>query len=192
MDAIPILLYVFALVAAALARAVARGRPVYRPIAWLLTFQIVTDLLALGIRELIFSSFGPWPATGWLRVVFHVDQALFVAWRVGIVALAALYFGKKKPWLVFEVHAVVELALILGYPTVRGDLLQRAYLAIELVCLCASLGFFIKWYSGREPWTPETIVTGRARCRLRSSGSSSKFLPVRLPAHLVPGCGSRY
>lgn len=164
MDPIQILLYALALVAAVLSWTVARGRPSYRPVAWLLTGQFLIDMASLALRELVFVPYYPplggGPATGWLRVAAHTEQALFIGWRVGIAALAVWIFGRKSPRLVFLVYAAVVLGLILGYPTVRGELLQRAYLAIELAVLCVSIGFFIRWYLGRERWTPETLVTG--------------------------------
>lgn len=160
MDPIQLLLYVLALVAAALSWAVASGRPLHRPVAWLLTFQIISDLTRLAIRELVFLKHGPWPATGWLRAVFHVEQALFIGWRMGIAALAVRIFGGRRPWPVFLAFAVIELGLAASYPAVRGELLQRAYLAIELAVLCVSIGFALQWLSRREPWTPETLVTG--------------------------------
>lgn len=163
MDPLQLTLYGLALMAAALSWAVARGRAPHRPVAWLLTFQIVTDLARLGLRELVFKPYYPrlggGPATGWLRVAAHVEQALFVGWRLALLALVVRIFGRRHPWPVFLVYAAIVLGLIVTYPEVRGELLQRVYLAVELGVLCVSLGFIIRWYSGRQPWTPETVVT---------------------------------
>jgi hypothetical protein len=157
-------LYILAALAAALAWVVARRRPAYLPIAGLLTFQIATDLIRLGLRELVFMphypKLGGAPATGWLRVAAHVEQTLFIGWRVGIAALAVWFFGKRKPWALLAAYAITEVILIAGYPTIRGELLQRAYLGIELAVLCVSIGFFIRWYFGRAPWTLEHVVVG--------------------------------
>jgi hypothetical protein len=157
-------LYILAGVAAVLAWVVAWQRRSYRPVAWLLTFQAVSDVFRRMLREFVFmpryAQLGEAPATGWLRVVAHVDQVLFLGWRVGIAALGIWIFGKRKPWLVAAVFVVVAIVLVAGYPTVRGEVLQKAYLGVELAVLCVSLGFFIRWYLGREPWTLEHIVTG--------------------------------
>lgn len=163
MARIQLLLYVLAIVAAALSYATARTRPPFRPVAWLLTFQIAADLIRLPLREMVLMPrlrLDTSPLTGWLRVAAHAESALFIGWRVGIAALAVWVFGRRRPWGVAAAYVAVVAALAAGYPTVRGDLLQRAYLAIELAVLCVSIGFALQWLSRREPWTPETLVTG--------------------------------
>ena len=161
----PVVLVLFTLSTAAtlLAWMVARRRASYLPVAWLLTFQLCDDLIRQALRDFVFA---PWypklggaPATGWLRVAAHLEQTLFLSWRVAIAALAIWIFGKRKPWLVVPVFAAVVLALIVSYPATRGPLLQKVYLGVELAVLCVSIVFFFRWYFGRVPWTPEHIVT---------------------------------
>ena len=157
-------LYILAALAAVLAWAVARRRRSYLPIAWLLTFQIVSDVIRRVLRELVllpqYAKLGGAPSTGWLRVAAHVEQCLFLGWRVAIAALAVWIFGKRRPWLIAAVFVAVEIALIVGYPAARGALLQKAYLGVELAVLCVSIGFFLRWYFGRESRTLEHFVTG--------------------------------
>ena len=164
MDPIVLVLFVLSAAATLLAWMVARRRADYRPVAWLLTFQLFNDLIRQVLRDFVFA---PWypklggePATGWLRVAAHVEQILFLSWRVAIAALAVWIYGKRRPWLVAAVFAAVGIALIVSYPTTRGPLLQKVYLGVELAVICVAIGFFFRWYFGREPWTPEHMVTG--------------------------------
>lgn len=80
------------------------------------------------------------PYAGLERAAFHVEQAAFVSWPIGITALAIHTFARRRAWPVAIAYVVVVAILILGYPTLRRELLQSTYLGITLACLAVSFG----------------------------------------------------
>ena len=64
----------------------ARRRSEYAPIAWLLGFAVVADIVRPALTLLILAparELSGLPYTGPARVAFHVTQALFVGWSAG-------------------------------------------------------------------------------------------------------------
>jgi hypothetical protein len=161
---IPVLLFALAAVAALFAWAVAGRRPHHRPIAWFLSVTLAADLVRQGLRDLIlipgYAARGGLPGTGWLRVAFHLEQALFVLWPIGIAALAGWTFLGRRPWPLLPVYVTVIVLLVLGYPTLRDTLLRPVYLGVELGSLCLALGCFLTWYLSDRPRTFEHLVVG--------------------------------
>lgn len=153
----PIVWILLALSAGAtvLAWVIAARRSAYRAVAWTLTFFLASDLVRLALQPR-----GAGPYIGWDRAAFHVRSSLFVGWRFAIVALSIAVFARKKAWAAALAFALVSVALILGYPTIRGALLQRVYLGVELVCLCASVACGIAWLRRREAWGLQHVVAG--------------------------------
>src|SRR5262249_22622147 len=96
------------------------------------------------------------PFTGALRLLFHVDEGLYLAWHAGIVALALWVFLKRRPWIVAVVWGVAVAALSATYPVTRGQVLLRAYLAAELVTLAAIVGCFVMWWWRKNAPTLQT------------------------------------
>jgi hypothetical protein len=78
----------------------ARRRSEYAPIAWLLGFAVVADIVRPALTLLILAparELSGLPYTGPARVAFHVTQALFVGWSAGIVAVALRCFTGCRP-----------------------------------------------------------------------------------------------
>jgi hypothetical protein len=106
----------------------ARRRREYAPIAlflcWVLLSHVVRPLLAFYV--LGSGPAGGLPYAGIQRAAFHVEQAMFVSWPIGIVALAIRIFARRRAWPVAIAFAVVVGVLVLGYPTIRRELLQAS------------------------------------------------------------------
>ncbi|WP_441288216.1 hypothetical protein ACSRUE_40500 [Sorangium sp. KYC3313] len=157
-------LYGLAVLAAALALVVARYRPEHRPIAWLLGYGVVSDVVRRVIRLYVLqparAELGGAPFTGWVRVAGHVESALFVGWMAGVAALAVWIFRRRRPWGVLAVYVVAVAGLAAGYPTFRGELLGKAYLALQLAALCTSVGCLLLWFAGRERAKVHHVATG--------------------------------
>ncbi|WP_437600297.1 hypothetical protein WMF28_01885 [Sorangium sp. So ce590] len=157
-------LWSLSVVATVLAWVVARHRPEHRPIAFLLGYGLATD----AVRELIGAKvlrparaeLAGAPFTGWVRIAFHVESALFVGWMTGVAALAVFIFGRRRPWGVLAIYVVAVGVLAAGYPTFRGELLGKAYLALQLAALCVSIGCLLRWFASREPAKVHHVATG--------------------------------
>ncbi|WP_437310277.1 hypothetical protein [Sorangium sp. So ce388] len=157
-------LYGLAVLSAVLAWLVARHRPEHRPIAWLLGYGLASDVVRRVIRLNVLqparAELGGAPFTGWVRVAGHVESALFVGWIAGVAALAVWIFGRRRPWGVLAAYVVAVAVLVAGYPTFRGELLGKAYLALQLSALCVSIGFLLRWFASRERATVHHVATG--------------------------------
>jgi hypothetical protein len=159
-----ITLFGLSAVATLLAWLIAWRREEYRPIAWFLTYGLGSDVVRQLLRDLVLApgyvTLGGAPATGWLRVAFHVEQALFVGWPVGIAALSAWIFTRRRPWPLALAYAAVVAVLILGHPAIRQVPLSKVYLAVELAALCISLGCLILWLRSSETRGFQHFITG--------------------------------
>lgn len=153
----PIVWILLGLSAAAtgLAWLIAARRSSYRAVAWALTFFLASDLIRLALQP-----GAPGPYAGWDRVAFHIRSALFVGWRFAIAALSVAVFTRRKPWPLAIPFLLVAGALVAGYPTIRGPLLQQVFLGVELTCLCVSLGCLILWLRGPEPRGLQHFIAG--------------------------------
>ena len=146
-----------ALLAALLAALVlVRGRPAYRPttafLAWVGLAHVVRPLLQTFILAPARAAHGV-PYVGVARAWYHLDQALFVSWPIGITALAIHTFTGRRVWPVAAAYVAIVAGLALGYPTVRRELLQSVYLAITLAALAVSFGAMVIWWR-RKPAQP--------------------------------------
>lgn len=146
--------YALSALITALAWFVTHRRSDHRPIALLLTLGLVSDVIR---RQLYIHAIGPGyvvaaggPLTGAARVAFHVEQALFLAWPAGLTAAALTIFLRRRPWLVAVVWSLAVAALAVSYPGTRGDVLRRAYLALELATIAVSSGAVIQWGWSRQ------------------------------------------
>ncbi len=125
------------------------------------------------------------PHVGWMRAMFHVDQALLL---VGVVAL---------PWLAHEVFCELPpgpsrrrsaaagsvwawflLTMILGYPELRGELLRRLYLVNEMIALFVCAVAIASW-ALRRGWTskiPPSVENAIDACeRAMGPGARNTF-----------------
>jgi hypothetical protein len=152
------LTYACSIGATSLAWPMARRRPEHRPVAWLLTFGLVSDLIRRGLQGLVlgpaYVALAGAPATGWVRVAAHVEQALFLAWPAGLAALTLWTYLRWRPWPVVLGYATTIAVLIIGYPGLRGALVRKAYLGFELACVALAVGAFVHWIAFRRGCTP--------------------------------------
>jgi hypothetical protein len=139
--------YVIAILAAVLAVAVARRRAEHRPVAMFLGVMVAIDLARLARRYLYPIDAAPHPHVGLARLVFHADEAGFLAWPFGLVALALVIFGARRPWPVLVAYLVTLAGLVALYPSpyVRTDGLQRVYLAAFLASFMVYIAALARW-----------------------------------------------
>ena len=141
-------------VVAALAWRLARGRMAHLPIAVLLAAGVVADVvrraLALFVLGPVRATTGGAPFGGAARAAFHLEQGLFLLWPAGLAALSLVVLGRRRAWPIIGGHAAATVALALAYPTVRGPLLSRVYLGLELVALATVFGAGLAWWARRE------------------------------------------
>jgi hypothetical protein len=150
-------------IVAVLAWLIALRRPHHKPVAWFMTVSLTTDVIRQALDRLILApdraQIGTVPFTGWARVAFHFDEAFFVLWRAGIIALVVFVFLKVRPWPVVVVYTLTVMVLVFGYPTIRGETLGRIYLGVELATIAVTIGSFTTWFWRREAPTITTFVT---------------------------------
>jgi hypothetical protein len=140
--------------AAALAWRSGRDRPGHRPVGLLLSVGVVADLVRRAISVLALEPFraanGAAPFAGSARLAFHLEQVLFLAWPAGLVAVALVTLAHRRPWGAFAAQLAANLGLAAAYPAIRGAMLAKAYLGLELVALAAVVGAGLVWWSRRE------------------------------------------
>ena len=109
------------ILAAATALMLARRRFDYRPMALFLAavvgVQLVRFVLLVAVLQLATDA-GRLPFTGAERAAFHVEQALFVAFPMGIAALAVRVLARRRAW-------PVALAWVAGSAAVASVLPRR-------------------------------------------------------------------
>jgi hypothetical protein len=134
----------------------ARRQRTYAPIAWFLGLATSADIARILLSVFILGSGPPGglPYSGWARVAFHVEQAFFISWPIGIAALSVHIVAKRKFWPVGIAYLVVLAILVGGYPTIRRELLQSVYLAVTLASILVSLGAAASWWTAKRTTTP--------------------------------------
>lgn len=143
---------------AALAFALARRDHRHRPVAIALGVIAGTGLARLALDGALQA---PGPYTGWLRVVFHADQALLIAGVFTLPWLATETFAPNRhgrlryAFLAFAWAALLIVYLVTQYPELRGDALRRVYLVAELASLFACVLAIVPWLRARGS-TPKT------------------------------------
>ncbi len=116
----------------------------------------MADLTCVAIRVLVLSpareairAAGQDPAaipfTGVAALASHVGSALFLIWPAGIASLALVLFARRRALPVALAWAGASLALALGYPTLRQDLLRRFYTAAELAAVLVAVVSLAAW-----------------------------------------------
>jgi hypothetical protein len=142
-----------------LAARLARRRREHRPVAIFVAVTLAADLARWGIIFVCPWIQHPGPFGGLPRLIFHIDQALFLSWPLGIMATAWVVFLRGGPWVPLAAGAVAWAALAAGYPTVRGDVLAGAYTAIWAVCALTSLAGAGVWTRRNAHPRPEHVST---------------------------------
>ena len=139
---------------AALAWGVVRARPAHHAIALFLSATVIADAtrraLALFILAPARAELDAAPYAGLVRVAFHADQALFLAWPAGLAALALSLLARRSVRPIVIAYAAVAASLAFAYPAVRGPLLARCYAAAELLALAVVASAGLAWWRRRE------------------------------------------
>ena len=141
----------------------ARRRREYAPVAWFLCWVLLSHVVRPIIRVYIGAGpAGGVPYAGLPRAAFHVEQALFVSWPLGITALAIHVLAKRRAWPIALVYVALVAVLVIGYPTIRRELLQSVYLGVTLAALFASGVAVVVWWLRKPSGPPEPpeIATG--------------------------------
>lgn len=126
----------FQFLAAVLAIFIARRRAQYRPVAIFFAVQVVANLVHEGLRLGVLvparAAGDGAPFTGAVLHVWQAVTAIGLLWPAGIAAVALVVFGRRRPWAVLPVWAIVAAVLAVGYPVTRGDVLARVLFGCEL------------------------------------------------------------
>lgn len=141
----------------ALAFIVGRRRPPNRALAWWIAAVLAEDV----VRRLLWEPLTvPGPHSGALRVLFHLDQALYLIEPVGLAMVGWRVFGLRRLWIPLVAGAVVLACLVLGYPApFRGATLGRAYAFVHAASCAAVVLGFVAWSRRRLPMRPEIAAT---------------------------------
>jgi hypothetical protein len=139
------------ILAAVLAVAVARRRAEHKAFAAFLAVAALANLglvgfIAIGAPTVIPAA----PLTGFARVEGHVRQALYMVWPFGLAAMFVAVFSKRRPWILAAAYGATLAVLVLGYPTIRGEVLRQVYFGTELAAIVISAGALIPWTWRRE------------------------------------------
>ncbi len=92
------LLYALSGVAVVLAWAAARRRPEHWPFAGLLTLGLVSDVIRWALQRWAMPPplLDNPPLTGWIRIAGYIEAALYVAWPIGIAAVALKTLAQRS------------------------------------------------------------------------------------------------
>jgi hypothetical protein len=147
-------------VAVVLAWAAARRRPEHWPFAGLLTLGLVSDVIRWALQRWVLPPLpdNP-PLTGWVRIAGDIDTALYVAWSIGIAAIALNTLAKRSMRPAIVAYVIVVAGLIIGYPTIRGEILRKVLLGIELASMLVGLASILVWRRRSERSTITAVCT---------------------------------
>jgi hypothetical protein len=169
-------LYVLSAIATSLAWALARRKPEYRPIAYLLTAGLASDVAQRALRPLLLhwaATLGDATWTGWPRVTAHAYQALFMVWPAALAATALVVFLERKPWPVIACYGAVVAGVVVLHPKARDGSLPRVYAAVQMACLLVAVGSAAMWY----------LSSRRTRGRASTAQAALMFiLSVEVPS----------
>ena len=148
-------------VAVVLAWAAARRGPEHRPFAGLLTLGLVSDVILWALQRWVLPPplLDNPPLTGWIRFAGYIEAALYVAWPIGIAAVALNTMAKRSMRPAIFAYVIVVAGLIIGYPTIRGDVLRKVLLGIELASMLVGIASILAWRRRRERSTTATLCT---------------------------------
>ncbi|HLM73225.1 MAG TPA: hypothetical protein VK459_11055 [Polyangiaceae bacterium] len=99
------------------------------------------------------------PLTGWIRIAGYIDAALYVAWPIGIAAVALNTLAKRSMRPAIVAYVIVVAGLIIGYPTIRGEILRKVLLGIELASMLVGLASILVWRRRSERSTITALCT---------------------------------
>jgi hypothetical protein len=157
-------LYVVSAIATALAWVLARRKPEHRPIAYLLSGGLASDLAQHALHPFLLhwiATLGDATWTGWPRVAAHAYQALFMVWPAALAATALVVFLGRKPWVVIVFYAVVVAEVVEWHPKARDGSLPRVYAMVQTAALLVAVGSAAMWYLSSRG-TRERATTAQA------------------------------
>lgn len=150
------------LYAAAAAASIANRDRRNRPVAWYLGAVVLLELLRLGFGAVLPAD---GQCEGLLLIARHADSAAYLAVSMALPAMAMALFLRRRPWAMGAAHLLVWGALVLSYPTVRGDSLMAVYAAVDLGGIAVSIGCFLMWTRSRRfyaEWGSAPMLSGQA------------------------------
>ena len=152
-------LYTLSGIAVILAWITARQRAEHRAFAALLSLGLLSDIIVFALQRWVLPPplVDSPPLTGWIRIAGDVDTALYVAWPAGIAAVALHTLAHRSPRAVLLAFLAIVAALVIGYPTIRGEVLRKTLLGIELAALLVGLASMVAWRGRRERFTVSTL-----------------------------------
>jgi hypothetical protein len=158
----------------------AKEHPVHRPVAAFMIAVAVADVLRMLLGKQVLAparALHPaGPYAGLARVAFHLDEALFLVWPLGLAALGFTVFLRHTASegaaveaeqnaaahtvrAVGAVYLVTVVTLAAGYPTIRGPLLANVFLVAELAAVAAAVAAGAVWWTRpRRPTLTEGSV----------------------------------
>jgi hypothetical protein len=138
-------------IAAITAGLVARRRAQHLPLASFLIAAVIANLALVGfIAYGAPTSLPAAPLTGIARFVGHVRQGLYLVWPFGFAMMFVAVFSGRHLSVIPLAYVVTLAVLVLGYPTIGGEVLRQVYLGIELAALAVALAAIIQWAWRRE------------------------------------------
>jgi uncharacterized membrane protein YozB (DUF420 family) len=137
-----------------LAFVLARRRPRHRPFAVWAAFILASDLLCNWLNNGPLRA--PTPYTGTLRVLFHVQQVLWLSEPIGLPIVAWPVFLERRPWPPLLAGGAAVAALAIGYPApFRGAVLGYALATIQALSVLACVAVMAAWTRRRSVPRPE-------------------------------------
>jgi hypothetical protein len=157
-------LYALSALATVLAWTLARRNRTHRPIAWLLSASLGSDLVRHALRVLyVIPVLAPLRGgarlSGWPYAVAIINDALFLVWPASIVACVVAVFLRRRAWPVAVAYAVVVAAFAAFHPRESTGTLGRAHNACELLALTVAIGAGATWYRESEEPTSTAHTT---------------------------------
>jgi hypothetical protein len=123
----------------------------HAPIAIFLAGGGLTSMLASLVSTGIPPGGPSDPAfTGSARVLFHLDEALFLLNPIGLAATSVYVFMRRRPYAALPVWLAALAYLILTYPTTVWEQLRQVYLLIQLAALFVCVVSVASWLRRRE------------------------------------------
>ena len=139
----------------------------HRPAAVFITLGLVADVVGQAMIAWVINPARAQrpvgaPLVGIARAAFHIDEVCVLAWPFGLAAVAALVVleephRRRVTALVGSMWGLSALALALAYPMIRGPLLGRVYLAVELTSLATIVASGWSWW---QRWEKPSLVEG--------------------------------
>lgn len=128
--------YLLMVGATATAAGVARQRrDEHLPVALLLGANLLASAIRTLIAPFIFTAPGDPPLVGVARALAHVDEGFQLIGPLSTAGAALVVFARRSALPALLAWVVATAALAATYPTTRGDVLRKVYLAIELCSL---------------------------------------------------------